>query len=352
MTTEVRASHILVKTKEEAEARSLLFEARIQKLRDFGGDEKIFKDHFYLVIYDHDHESLNVTADSMISTMSRGLVPISATRLRDQELAVFLKSNYTKDFNEGDLSVVTMADYAKWSIPEKIVFKAGRTIIDGQDYRSFSIYDYPLNVGNAWAWPFFNLDGCRVNILLKPSYLVNSCIKELNLLPLEISKSLDFIRQSGGNKASHSPLLESRVVESSDLRKCIDHYKNVIEAVWSDVLPSKFQMALRGEIESIYQLDLQNDIWNNIQMECNYFSKESRYVLISPPSFSDVTLNQLKCLASIKWNFIIDFNPDSKENGLYKAFSDKVLTIWEYAHSHISFSLSFLDATVSLCSVS
>lgn len=155
-------------TKEEAEARSLLFEARIQKLRDFGGDEKIFKDHFYLVIYDHDHESLNVTADSMISTMSRGLVPISATRLRDQELAVFLKSNYTKDFNEGDLSVVTMADYAKWSIPEKIVFKAGRTIIDGQDYRSFSIYDYPLNVGNAWAWPFFNLDGCRVNILLKP----------------------------------------------------------------------------------------------------------------------------------------------------------------------------------------
>ena len=155
-------------TKEEAEARSLLFEARIQKLRDFGGDEKIFKDHFYLVIYDHDHESLNVTADSMISTMSRGLVPISATRLRDQELAVFLKSNYTKDFNEGDLSVVTMADYAKWSIPEKIVFKAGRTIIDGQDYRSFSIYDYPLNVGNAWAWPFFNLDGCRVNIMLKP----------------------------------------------------------------------------------------------------------------------------------------------------------------------------------------
>lgn len=160
----------------------------------------------------------------------------------------------------------------------------------------------------------------------KPSlYNLISCIKELNLLPLEISKSLDFIRQSGGNKASHSPLLESRVVESSDLRKCIDHYKNVIEAVWSDVLPSKFQMALRGEIESIYQLDLQNDIWNNIQMECNYFSKESRYVLISPPSFSDVTLNQLKCLASIKWNFIIDFNPDSKENGLYKAFLDKVL---------------------------
>ena len=164
----------------------------------------------------------------------------------------------------------------------------------------------------------------------KPSlYNLISCIKELNLLPLEISKSLDFIRQSGGNKASHSPLLESRVVESSDLRKCINYYKNVVAYMWSDVLkqtlPSKFQMALRGEIESIYQLDLQNDIWNNIQMECNYFSKESRYVLISPPSFSDVTLNQLKCLASIKWNFIIDFNPDSKENGLYKAFSDKVL---------------------------
>ena len=155
-------------SKEEAEARSLIFESRIQKLRDFGNEEKVFKDHFYLVIYDHDHESLTITADSMISTMSRGIVPIVATRLRDQDLAIFLKSNYTKDFEEADLSIVTMADYAKWSTPDKIQFKAGRTIIDGQDYRSFSIYDYPLNVGNAWAWPFFSLGGCRINVTLKP----------------------------------------------------------------------------------------------------------------------------------------------------------------------------------------
>ncbi len=154
-------------TKAEAEARSLIFESRMQRLRDFSDSERVFKDHFYLVVYDSDRESLSITAESMIATFMRGVVPMVAERLRDQDLAVFIRSNYGKDFDEGELAIIPMREYSRWATPDSIEFKAGRTVINKQEYRSFSITDYPLNVGNAWAWPFFQLDSCKVVVNMR-----------------------------------------------------------------------------------------------------------------------------------------------------------------------------------------
>ncbi len=155
-------------TKEEAEARSLIFESRLQRLREFQENERIFKDHFYIVVYDSDREGLTITVEGMINTLMRGLVPMVATRLRDKELAVFLRSNYGKDFNQDELAIIPMKEYTKWATPDSIQFKAGRTVIDGNEFRNFSITDYPLNVSNAWAWPFFQLDSCKVVVNVRP----------------------------------------------------------------------------------------------------------------------------------------------------------------------------------------
>lgn len=155
-------------SKDEAEARSLIFESRLGRLRDFQDGERIFKDHFYIVVYDNDRESLTITLEGMINTLMRGLVPMVATRLRDQDLAIFLRSNYGKDFNQDELAIIPMKDYTKWATPEKIQFRAGRTVVDGHEFRSFSITDYPLNVDNAWAWPFFNLSACKVVVNIRP----------------------------------------------------------------------------------------------------------------------------------------------------------------------------------------
>ena len=155
-------------------------------------------------------------------------------------------------------------------------------------------------------------------------------VKTHKLVPDKISDSLDTIRYGGGNKASHSPLSKSQETTPADLSKCMTCYKKIVNHLWgyilNQILPFKFQKALCGEIESINIGDIKDDVWANIQKECDYFSKDSRYVLISPPSFSDVTLNQLKTLADIKWNFIFDFNPDSKSGGLYEALSNSVLS--------------------------
>lgn len=155
-------------TQAEAEARYTMFESRMQHLRSFETMDKIYKDHFYIVIYDTDREAIATTLNGMITTFSRGVVPMVARRLRNPEIAVFLKAQFGQDLEESDLSTMSMAEFVNWTMPEQVVFKVARTVIDGKQYRNFAITDYPLNVPNAWAFPLFDIDATKVVINLTP----------------------------------------------------------------------------------------------------------------------------------------------------------------------------------------
>jgi len=155
-------------SQEEADARYLLFEDRLQHLRAMSTVDKTYKEHFYIVIYDTDREGIVTSIDEMISAFSRGVVPMVATRLRGEEIGVFLKAQFGTNFNETDVSTISMADHAEWSMPNDVVFKVGKTLIDGVAYKNFAITDYPLNVPNAWAFPLFNLDASKVVVNLTP----------------------------------------------------------------------------------------------------------------------------------------------------------------------------------------
>ncbi len=155
-------------TEDEVNARSEIFEARMQHLRDLANMEKTFMDHFYIVVYDKDREGLRTTIEGMVSELAKGIVPLMSWRLKDNDLAIFLKSTFGEDFNESELGLHSIAEYADWTIPEEVVFKTSKTIIDGQAYTNFSITDYPVSVPNAWAWPFFNLGSTKVVVNLTP----------------------------------------------------------------------------------------------------------------------------------------------------------------------------------------
>ena len=155
-------------TQEEADARYLLFEDRMQHLRAMSTIDKTYKEHFYIVIYDTDREAIVTSMDEMISAFSRGVVPMVAKRLRGEEISVFLKAQFGTNFNESDVSTISMNDQAQWSMPNDVVFKVGKTLIDGVAYKNFAITDYPLNVPNAWAYPLFNLEASKVVINLTP----------------------------------------------------------------------------------------------------------------------------------------------------------------------------------------
>ena len=149
----------------EIDARAPIFEERVSYYEQMNRQSKIFKDHFYLVVYDKDREVLDNTLSGMISSMAASLNPVFAKRVVGPDLLVFLKANLGKDFDERELEIIPISEYQNWVTPKKIKFNIARYFIDDQCYRCFDIVDYPLQVGNAWGAQLFLMD--RVKTVMK-----------------------------------------------------------------------------------------------------------------------------------------------------------------------------------------
>ena len=130
-------------------------------------EEKIYKDYFYIIVYDKDKELLESTIDGMINTIGNSVVPMNSHKLLGKELAAFLRSTYGKDFDERDLESTPVDQFTNWSMPESIIFKTQKTVINKQAYRSFVLTDYPLQVPNAWGAHFFMIGGTNVVMNIK-----------------------------------------------------------------------------------------------------------------------------------------------------------------------------------------
>lgn len=149
-------------TEKEVDARSPVFEERVSFLENLNRKDKVYKDHFYVVVYDKDLELLENTVNGMINALASSLAPMSAKRLYGQDLTIFLKANYGREFDQRELESILLADHIKWAKPKEIQFKAAKYIIDGSAYRTYAITDYPLNVGNAWGSNIFLMDRTKV----------------------------------------------------------------------------------------------------------------------------------------------------------------------------------------------
>ncbi len=155
-------------TQQEIDARAPIFEERVSLYEFMNRQSKVFKDHFYLVVYDKDREILDNTTSGMISAMASSLNPISSHLVTGNDLVVFLKSNFGKDFDERDLEVTSISEYMNWATPNKIRFNIARYFVDDACYRCFNLVDYPIQVGNAWGAQFFLLDRTKVVMKFNP----------------------------------------------------------------------------------------------------------------------------------------------------------------------------------------
>lgn len=149
-------------SQEEIDARAPIFEERVSFIENKNRNEKIYKDYFYLVVMGKDLEALENTVNGMASSFNSSLTPVSTKRLTGRELAIFLRANYNREFNERDLESVPFSEYIDWATPDKIKFSSAKYNIDGTNYRTYAITEYPLQVGNAWGASFFLLDRTKV----------------------------------------------------------------------------------------------------------------------------------------------------------------------------------------------
>jgi ABC-type dipeptide/oligopeptide/nickel transport system ATPase component len=159
-------------TQAEVDARAPIFEERVSFIEDKNRKNKIYKDFFYIVVLGKDLESLENTVSGMASSLATALNPVNTRRLMGQELAVFLRANYNREFDERELEGVPFSEYINWATPNKVKFGAAKYNIDGRDYRTFAITEYPIQVGNAWGASFFLLDRTKVVMKFKkaPKY--------------------------------------------------------------------------------------------------------------------------------------------------------------------------------------
>lgn len=151
----------------EVDARAPIFEERVSFIEDKNRKNKIYKDYFYLVVLGKDLEALENTINGMASSLATALNPVVTRRLMGQELAVFLRANYNREFDERELEGIPFSEYINWATPNKIKFGNAKYNIDGRDYRTFAVTEYPLQVGNAWGASIFLLDRTKVVMKFK-----------------------------------------------------------------------------------------------------------------------------------------------------------------------------------------
>jgi len=152
----------------EMESRSWIFRERVDALNNAIKAEPVRQNHFYLIIYGADRQNLDDTAEGIVSDLSTGQYTVSSKILKEQELISFLKSNYQDVYMESEIEGLAPSQVNHWIMPEKIIFKVGRTQMDKENYKQMVISNYPLEVGNGWAFPVFNQEGTRVVMNIMP----------------------------------------------------------------------------------------------------------------------------------------------------------------------------------------
>lgn len=184
--------------RDELETRKKIIQDRLMMLSGFNRENKIYKPFHYLIFYSKDKELLKNQMMNMLSVMQSGGMECSV--LRDQEIAIFLKYNYTMDFDEREVYKLKPEEYMDWILPKKIEFGTRTITYDGLTTYNFRVADYPTMVGNAWGHSVFNQNGTRVVMKIKPVESYKGTKR--------IDRAIDELREQSNSTGKTSKLLE------------------------------------------------------------------------------------------------------------------------------------------------
>lgn len=226
---------------EEARAREEIFQARVNVMKLFNDQKDRMKDYFYLIVYDKNITALSDTCESMALQFKNSQIPVNAKILKNKDLCVFLKANYTSSIDIRDIDNMAEDSMVKWSMPNTVDFKIGSTIIDNREMKIFNITDYPLQVPNAWGYGLFSIPGARVTMKIKP------------VQRFEAEKQLDKAIMEMETKTSYSSR-ESKRIENmthlQTLRNLLINIKNSNENLFNCNLFITVEATRKKEVRS------------------------------------------------------------------------------------------------------
>ena len=153
---------------DEMDSRSIVFRERVEMLNNAIKADPILQNHFYLVLYGEDKVNLEDTAIGIVNDLATGQYGMASHILYEKDLISFLKSNYQDVYMEQDIDNMPPSQYNNWIMPNLVDFKVARVEIDKKPFKQMVISNYPLEVGNGWAYPIFNQEGTRVCMNIMP----------------------------------------------------------------------------------------------------------------------------------------------------------------------------------------
>ena len=216
---------------EEIISRKDIIDNRMAILEDLNRGS-VNKSAYYFVVYDKNPATISEILNNAILKFSEQT--IESHRLNDMELAVFLKYNYTNDFDEREIEYYEPDEYMNYVTPDTIEFKMSKVVVDGKPCCIYTIRDYPLTVKNAWGYQIFNVPNTKV---------------VMNMKPVEKAKSVKRI-----DKALQELLAKSNSsFKASDI---IDQQTHI------DTLVDLLAM-LQNDNESLYEVNIHITVYND-----------------------------------------------------------------------------------------
>lgn len=183
---------------EELTTRVGIIYDRMEQIRHINERDKVYAPFYYLVFFHKDKDMLLSQAEGMLRTMNSD--DLECRILSEKELVVFLKYNYTINFDEREVDQLTKEQYMDWILPKEISFTSRTVQYDDLITHNFRITDYPTIVGNAWGSNLFNYPSTKVVMKMR---MVDR-YKGIR----QIDRAIDELREQANSTGKTSRLME------------------------------------------------------------------------------------------------------------------------------------------------
>ncbi|MDE6687845.1 MAG: hypothetical protein K2K17_11075, partial [Lachnospiraceae bacterium] len=183
---------------EELTKRVAIIHDRMEQIKIWNQREKVYLPFHYLVFFHKDQQLLEGQAEDMIKSMTQA--DMQCRILEEKELVMFLKYNYTIDFDEREAYGLTPDQYMDWILPKQIQFTSRQVKYDDLITHTFRIRDYPTMVGNAWGHSLFHIMGTRAVLKMHPLDQYKSI--------RQIDRAIDELRTQANETGKTSKLME------------------------------------------------------------------------------------------------------------------------------------------------
>jgi len=200
------------------EIKSNILRERIDRIDKMNNIRKQYISDYYIVVYGKNE--LENTAINVSSEINK--CGLSSKMLESREAAVFLKYNFSRNFDEREVNEIEADKLTEWVKPKVVEFKANKYTIDGVDAAVLTVADYPLRVKNAWGAELFNIPNTKVVMHIKPVdkfkaiKRIDKCIGEMETKQI-LSEKASESNSAETHRETMNALLDSLQTENESL---------------------------------------------------------------------------------------------------------------------------------------